>query len=182
MIILYLLVNNSNGGDKELIFLLLAIVVVFITIIFLIFRLRIYLSLDWQIGKETNYVKVSARALNISIYQKSIDFEDWNLPSFNKTDIKWKERYEAIKKILHASKIEKLDTETIVATDDPIFTAYLYACLKTLSEWVVSMYHKNDSSKVVIGADFEQISFQSVGECMISIKLSKTIKEIWKLK
>ncbi len=93
-----------------------------------------------------------------------------------------REKYEAVKMILDTSEIERFNTETMVATQDPIFTAYLYTGLKALTQWIVSKYHQKSASKIVIGANFEQITFQSVGECMISIKLSKTIREIRKLK
>ncbi len=72
MIILYLLVNNSNGGDRKLIFLLLAIFIVFITIIFLLFRMRIYIVLNWQIDEEEKCLEVSARAFNIPLYRNKL--------------------------------------------------------------------------------------------------------------
>ncbi|WP_058307098.1 hypothetical protein [Gracilibacillus massiliensis] len=165
-----------------MIFLLLAIFAVFITMFIVILQLRIYIKLIWQIDEKEKYLQVSANVLKISFYQKNIDFTEWELPSVDQQKSNWREKYQSFKKIMRASKLEHINSNTMVATDDPAITAYLYVFLKIINESVSSVYNQKDRSEIVIGADFEQNSFQSTGECMISVKLSKTIKEIRKLK
>ncbi|SHN05574.1 hypothetical protein [Gracilibacillus kekensis] len=165
-----------------MIFLLLAFLIVFITLVFVIFQLRIYIQLIWQIDEEEKYLQVSANVLKFSFYQKEIDFTEWDLPSIDKQKGNWREKFESFKKIMRVSKVEKMKSVTMVATDDPAITAYIYTFLKVINEWITSVYSKKNASEMVIGANFEENVFQSSGECMISMKLSKTIKEIRKLK
>ncbi|WP_035723002.1 hypothetical protein [Gracilibacillus boraciitolerans] len=172
-----------------MIFLLLVIAALLIFLLLMIFfRLRIYILLNWQFDDDQKFVQLSATVLHLSLFQKKIDFASWEMPMLeketeNETEKeKWQEKYDAMKSILQAAKMERITSKTFVATDDPIITAFLYTFLKDIAEWISSTYN-DKQAKLMVAADFEESSFQSVGgECMISTKLSKTMKEIRKIK
>ncbi|QGH35322.1 hypothetical protein GI584_15245 [Gracilibacillus salitolerans] len=139
--------------------------------------------MDWQWEEDDKNVQIQISILHITFYQETIDLAQLDFPSLetdNNGDMK--EMYQLVKRVLKRSKIEKIHTDTIVATYDPSITAYLYVSIKTLAEWIRAHYSNNEHVQLDVSADFEQEIFQSVGECMISVNLSKTIKEMKKIK
>lgn len=161
---------------------LLIILILFFLIILLIFsRSRVYISLDWHWDENDKYMQYKISILHITFYQKTIDFDQLAIsflePSKNG---KKKEMYSLVKTVLKKSNMEKIQADTIVATYDPAITAYLYVSISSLAEWIKAQY-SHHLVQLNVSADFEQETFQSAGECMISIKLSKTIKELKKM-
>jgi hypothetical protein len=166
-----------------LIVLLLIIIVLFIIILFIFLRSRVYISLDWQWDEEDKNAQFQISILRFTLYQETIDFTQFDLSSLETDNsVDMKEMYHLVKSLLKKSEIEALHTETIVATYDPSITAYLYVSITTLAEWIKAHYSSKRDVEINIAADFEQETFQSAGECMISVKLSKTIKEMKKMK
>ncbi|SFM08534.1 hypothetical protein SAMN04487943_107209 [Gracilibacillus orientalis] len=166
-----------------LIVLLIIIIFLFMIMLFILSRSRVYIYMDWQWDEEDKCVQFKVSLLHITLYQETIDLTELDFPSLDTDNhAEMKEMYHLAKSVLKKSEIEKIDTETIVATYDPSITAYLYVSIITLVEWIRSHYSNKRHIQLDVSADFEQETFQSVGECMISVKMSKTIKGIKKMK
>ncbi|MGP4041579.1 hypothetical protein ACTWP4_16990 [Gracilibacillus sp. D59] len=166
-----------------LIVLLMIILLPVIIILFILSRSRVFIYMDWQWDENDKNVQIKISILRITFYQETIDLTELDFPSLETDDkVDMKEMYHVVKSVLKKSKIENIHTDTIIATDDPSITAYLFVSITTLAEWIRSHYSNNRHIELNVSADFEQETIQSVGECMISVKLSKTIKEMKKMK
>ncbi|UOQ47143.1 hypothetical protein MUN88_13775 [Gracilibacillus caseinilyticus] len=155
--------------------------IVLLTCLLLIAFIKLYVFFAWQWDEEGKMFEVKVKVLRMVVYKKTVDLTGSEKIKSTDSETNWKEVIPLGKEIIKMATIEKVETETVVATNDPSFTAHLYVVLQTLKHRLLAQYPRKDFL-LSVGADFEQESLESFGECMISMKLSKTIKEINKMK
>ncbi|UOQ86294.1 hypothetical protein [Gracilibacillus salinarum] len=161
---------------------LIAFLIILLLLGLLIFAfIKLYVFLAWQWDEEGKMIEIKVKVLRMVVYKQTVDLTGNKKEQTSDSETSTKEMMLLGKEIIKMATIEKVETETVVATPDPSLTAHLYVVLQTLKQWLLAQYPRK-KFLLSVGADFEQESLESIGECMISMKLSKTIREINKLK
>ncbi|MDX8046722.1 hypothetical protein SH601_12085 [Gracilibacillus sp. S3-1-1] len=160
-----------------LLILLLLLLLIFLIILF--FIAKIHLLINWQWDEENKSLYMETSILHITVYRKEIDFMTLEVTSLLDGNVdKTKALLSPMCTLLKKANIEKVEAKADVATEEPDRTAYVYVMLKSLADSITAMTGNHENVQINVSANFSEETFESVGECMISFKLSKTIKEL----
>ncbi|WP_163538112.1 DUF2953 domain-containing protein [Gracilibacillus sp. YIM 98692] len=166
--------------------ILLGIIILLLGIVLILFTfLKLYIAVEWYMDQSEQVIDLIVIILGFKCYQYTLDFQeifdDNGKESPSLSDLGGKERLSLLKSLWKSSRLERLETETVIGTGDPQVTAICYGLLHSVIQPLLQYLPKQPENLSIL-VDFQQERVESNGLCMISIHLRKTIRVLRKMK